>query len=87
MKRLMMWTALLIVGVAIVGCGKKQLTASDVRKQLADDLVTPYETQGEVDNRIAHTSTTNLRGFNLDLMRLLLLERPHRSMHYPTVRD
>jgi len=81
MKHLLTALVLITLAFAAVGCNA-QLTAADIRADLADDLITPGQTKGEYRNQIAHTNIINLRKFNEDLKRLLLLERPFRGPYY-----
>ncbi|NBB83247.1 MAG: hypothetical protein GVY28_07555 [Alphaproteobacteria bacterium] len=69
--------------LAVVGCSDK-ITAQDIRHDMPGDLHTPAETREQYNNRTALTATVNLRKFNQDVMRLLLLDRPTRGLSYPT---
>jgi len=69
--------------LAAVGCQDK-ITAEDLRHDMPGDLHTPAETREEYKNRAALTATVNLRRFNQDVMRVLLLDRPSRGLDYPT---
>lgn len=73
-----------IMAVATSGCSN-DMTAASVRGDMHKDLVTPGETAGEVENRMAFTSTVNTNNFNQDLLRFMLLDRPSRSIQYPTI--
>ncbi len=77
--------AALVVGLSLMaGCDTSPRSDVDqLRADIADDLVTYGQTQGQVDNQITRTSYHNMRGINDDLMRILLLDRPSRSSYYP----
>jgi len=69
-----------------VGCSSepKPITAESLRQDMPADLHTPAETREEYLNRTHLTTTINMRKFNQDVLRLLLLDRPARTMDYPT---
>lgn len=86
MKYILSLAALGIMALGMVGCSN-EITAQRMREEMPKELATPAETKGQVDNRIAYTATRELRGFNEDLLRFMLLDRPSPSIEYPDVGD
>ncbi len=64
--------------------GPDEITAAEMRAEMANDLHTPAQTRTEYENRTSLTTIINGRKFNQDVMRTLLLDRPSRGMDYPT---
>lgn len=83
MKYVLTFVVLGIAALALTGCN--DITADSIRSDLPKDLHTPGETKGQVDNRVAFTSTVDLRNFNQDMLRFMLMDRPSRSLDYPSI--
>lgn len=79
-------SAALFLSVALTGCND-EITASDVRRDMASDLQTPALSKEENYNRIHHTFTMNLRKMQDDLTRLMLFDHASRSLHHPTTQE
>jgi len=78
---------LIVSGAALTaGCGGDQKARGPdyYRNALADDLHTPTETIGEVENRKAHTYIMNLRKLNAEWDRIWLVDHPSWSLGAPT---
>lgn len=86
MRYVVLLIAALALSISATGCND-EITAADIRRDLADDLHTPTLTKGEDYNRTHHTFTINLRKLNDELSRLLLFDRASRGIQQPTVQE
>ena len=74
-----LWITMLL---ALSACARKDV-AYQYYKDMGKDMAMPARTQVEHDGRVARTFIHNIDKANEDLTRLLLLDRPSRSMWYP----
>ncbi len=82
MKAFAAATLLAVLALSLTACSRKDV-AYHYYKEMGKDMAAPARTQVEHDGRVARTMILNIDKANEDLTRLLLLDRPSRSMYYP----
>lgn len=77
-------SAALCASMASIGCSSGDKHTARFRSNPTPELDTLARRRTDIDNRLTITNDTNLRSFNEDIGRLLLLDRPSRLTPQPS---